>query len=154
METWTCDECGEPIKGAKAGWLEWYSYHPRKKEGPHGHGLRIVHHNLASPRKPRGDCYYSRRGQSGVLVLDNHLDVYLGPNGLMKLLSMIYDEVVPTNELLEVIKRLHIPGYEEARHHFADAIAAGVYEPNTPPGFPHTNQIEAICRFANERSDD
>ncbi|PTL77933.1 hypothetical protein [Vitiosangium sp. GDMCC 1.1324] len=80
------------------------------------------------------------------------MNEYLGSNGLMRLLAMIYDEELPTKEVLEVLKRLHIPGYEEARHHFEDAIAAGVYEPNTAPGFPHQKQIEAILRFVREQS--
>jgi hypothetical protein len=64
---------------------------------------------------------------------------------------MIYDDLVPKEEALEMIKRLHIPGYEEARHYFDEAIAEGVYEPNTAPGFPHQSQINAVLTYVRER---
>jgi hypothetical protein len=41
----------------------------------------------------------------------------------MRLLALIAEERAPTNDILEMIKRLHIRGYEQARLHFDEAIA-------------------------------
>jgi hypothetical protein len=69
----------------------------------------------------------------------------------MNLLGKLHDKAVPTEEVLEMIKRLHIPGYEEARHHFKSARAEGVYEPNTAWGYPFQYQIAAVLEFARNR---
>jgi hypothetical protein len=54
---------------------------------------------------------------------------------------------LPKDEVLEMIKRLHIPGYEHARQHFQRAIADGVFEPNMPDGYYWQSNIDAVLRF-------
>jgi len=141
---WTCDTCGFDIARAEDGWVEWLMV-----EFPKGNGLRLVHAYPASPRLDHPSrCQYGRvRGLN-----DLPLEDFVGPNGMMRLLAMLYDERAPKEELLEMIKRLHIPGYEQARHHFDDAIAEGVYEPNTAPGYPHQRQIKAVLDFIEQRN--
>ncbi|XHR31043.1 MAG: hypothetical protein ACFUZC_10870 [Chthoniobacteraceae bacterium] len=43
-----------------------------------------------------------------------------------------------------MIKRLHIHGYEHARLHFDEAIANGVFEPNTALGYHPQEDIKAV----------
>ena len=42
------------------------------------------------------------------------LDRFAGPDGLMLLLSMIAERELPLQELIELAKRVQIPGYEAA----------------------------------------
>ena len=42
----------------------------------------------------------------------------MGPDGLKRLLEMLAEDKVGKVELLEIIKRIHIPRYEQARLHF------------------------------------
>jgi hypothetical protein len=55
---------------------------------------------------------------------------------------------MPKDEALELIKRLHIPGYEQARLHFERAISEGVIERQYPPGYYNQSEIEAVLRFS------
>lgn len=140
-QTWICDVCGEPITSARDGWVEWLS----NRAG--GKGLRLVHHKPASPR---GSCQYDSRSDAygqGFTLSDLPLDEFLGPDGLMLLLSMLAEGELPKEEVLEMAKRLHIPGYEHARHHFARAISEGAFEPNMPEGYYWQSDIQATLDF-------
>ncbi|WPB74584.1 hypothetical protein KYC5002_36940 [Archangium violaceum] len=152
--TWRCDTCGQKIKSAKDGWVEWLHFFPATSSGPKGRGLRLVHNGGTSPRGISG-CQYGKGARNpNEMVNDLQLEEFLGADGLMHLLELIYDQKVPTEEVLEMIKRLHIPGYEEARLHFKSAISAGEYEPNTAPGFPFQSQIAGVLEFARRRQSD
>jgi len=117
---WYCDECGEPITRAKDGWLEW------RKVGPNGErseGFRIVHHFSASPRASgvrQGGCYYSEPpAGSDVLISNMHLEHFTDPlDGLARLTTSLQPSGARTADtagVLEVIRRLHVPLWEEAR---------------------------------------
>jgi hypothetical protein len=79
--------------------------------------------------------------------MDFDLGHFLGTDGLMELLSFIAYGKLPIGEILEIIKRLHIPGYEQARFYFDEAIANGVFEPNTMPGYYRQSEINAVLRY-------
>ena len=54
---------------------------------------------------------------------DMHLSDFIGSDGLVTLLSHIeFNDVKDNSELVEIIRRLHVPYYEEARkyHHVAE----------------------------------
>ncbi len=70
----------------------------------------------------------------------------------MELLLFIARGELPTPEVLEMIKRPRIPGYEHARLHFKDALAAGAFEPNTPEGYYTQSDISAILEFIRRQS--
>jgi hypothetical protein len=113
LQQWICDECGEVIAKPEDGWLEWFEsvhYHIAP------HGFRIVHHYNASPI---GGCYYTdRRRHSDILLSNNHLDDFLGQEGLDYLLGFMASPWRrPANPaaFIDIIRRLHIAGYEEAR---------------------------------------
>jgi hypothetical protein len=69
----------------------------------------------------------------------------------MLLLGKLEEGRLPQTEVLEMIKRLHIPGYERARHYFKEAIADYAFDPNTAPGYHYQDQIEATLRYVEER---
>jgi hypothetical protein len=85
----------------------------------------------------------------GFTLHDSHLNSFLGTDGLMLLLSMLAEGDLPKEEVLEMIKRLHIPGYEHARFHFERAIAQGVIEPHMPPGYYDQSDINAVLEFVS-----
>jgi hypothetical protein len=70
----------------------------------------------------------------------------------MQLLAMIADEELPRAELLEMIQRLHVPGYEEARPHLSEAVSSGLIEPNLPDGFHWQRDLETIIATYGEES--
>lgn len=122
LQQWVCDECGELIEKPEDGWLEWLS---SVSHNIPAMGFRIVHHKLASPR---GSCYYndSNKDVNPVFISDGHLDFYLGLNGLATLLTFFLDDKFKAGnpgEVAEIIRRLHLPHYEEARRYFHAAKA-------------------------------
>lgn len=145
--TWICDSCGSLIQDVSHGWVEWLI----RKDGDKrtGHGLRLVHH--CSAHTPLdGRCQYSSQiehDRDGSILNDLPLKSFVGADGLIELLALIAEGEVPTTEVLEMIKRLHVPGYEHARLHFDAAIAAGAFEPNTLPGYYSTDNIKAVLEF-------
>lgn len=66
------------------------------------------------------------RGKSN---LDGHLNSFVGSDGLVSLLSKFQHERVEENsELAEIIRRLHIPYYEEARKYHTEAETDGYFD--------------------------
>jgi len=149
--TWTCDRCGEPIKAAEDGWVEWLSR--STPEGRRGEGLRLVHAAPVSPLGP-GKCQYDRlsAAEEGV-VSDLGLPEFLGPDGLMRLLSRMADGSLPQDEVIEMIQRLFVRGYEQARPYFTEAITEGIIEPRMPNGFYFEDQIALILDYAKRHAD-
>ena len=85
---------------------------------------------------------------------DLQLEDFLGPNGpdgLMYLLSMLEQEMAPKAEVLELIRRLYVPGYEQARLYLEEAAAEGVYERRGATGFPRQREIQEVLEFVRGR---
>ena len=145
---WICDTCEEKIENPKDGWVEWIVV--RDGEKRKGRNLRLVHHMPASPLgKPKG-CQFDGKvefSKDRGIVADLSLEDFLGPNGLMRLLVFLSENELPKEDVLEMIKRLFIPGYEVARHHFDRAIYEGVFEPNMPKSYYFMSDIEATLKF-------
>ncbi|WP_262173788.1 hypothetical protein [Saccharococcus sp. Marseille-Q5394] len=117
IKQWICDACGEIIPNAESGWLEWYRDILPDDEIGKNKGYRIVHHDSR--------CMYNARllYKENKLTADMHLDHYVGHDGLVSLLSKVqYDTEENNEELVEIIRRLHVPYFEEARqlHHLAE----------------------------------
>jgi hypothetical protein len=119
LQQFICDECGGLIKKVDDGWLEWID----DSRTPI-HGFRIVHAQGASPRLNQGgNCYYPKSFGAS----DMHLKYFTGPDGLSLLLSFFAKEnTADPNELVAIIRRIHLPYYEEARPHLEKALDAGI----------------------------
>jgi hypothetical protein len=100
-------------------------------------GLRLVHVS----------CRYDERSEflkNGSLVEGLPLERFVGPDGLMMLLSMLAQGEMPRLELLELVKRVHIPGYEQTRDLFHDAIHGGAVAPLIGEGFYLQSEIREM----------
>jgi hypothetical protein len=122
LNQFICDRCGELIKNVEDGWLEWLD------DGKTPiHGFKIVHISGASPRaKEDGYCYYPESGA----VSNNPLSHFTDTNGLTYLISFLDRKLADPRELAEIIRRLHIPHYEEARQYLERALKEGFIDPN------------------------
>jgi hypothetical protein len=134
---WSCDSCGSPITGIEDGWVEWLASDKRGKTRLKG--VRLVHTRAASPKKrQKGGCQYDAAREfhdRRCLVEGLSLARFVGPDGLMLLLSFVASEEAPRNEVLELIKRVQIPGYELAIPYFQQAITQGLFVPSIGNGF-------------------
>lgn len=116
-----------------------------------GRGARILHADTGESESRR--CQYSdyEAETAGAVVGNLPLREFCGPDGLILLLEMLEEDALPKEEVLELIKRIHIPGYEQARSHFEQAIDEGVFEPNSAPGYYSQKEIKAVLRWAARR---
>ncbi len=111
-ERWYCDSCDEVIETVDDGWVEWIgekdsTLWTQYKE------IRLVHARKA--------CQFDEK-KHGEPVHDLPLEMFLGPDGLSRLLHFLEHWYVPSIQLIEFIRRLHVPGYEEARRDFPEAL--------------------------------
>lgn len=147
---WICDTCGGIIEIAEDGWVEWHNPVQNGKVERRGQDLRLVHHTKSHDQESK--CQFDNHDRQ-FMVKDVPLDWFLGSDGLMSLLALIAEDRVTSEEVLEMIKRLHIPGYEHTRLHFDEAISEGVFEPNTLPGYYHVSNIRAVDEWLKARAE-
>ncbi len=152
---WRCDSCGGLVSDLRAGWVEWLAAEDDKGK-PKVSGLRLVHHRntSASSRKPYG-CQYNPRDEfrrNRGIVEGLALDRFAGPDGLMLLFSMIAERELPAQELIELAKRVQIPGYEAVYELVHDAVNEGVIAPSISSGFYLQCEIWDVLRWAKHRT--
>ena len=104
---WHCASCPELITSVRDGWVEWLA-----SEDHSGatilSGLRLVH-----GKSCRYDVRTAFRNNRSV-VEGLSLECFVGPDGLVLLLSFLAAGELPTAEVIRLAKRVQIPGYELA----------------------------------------
>ncbi len=148
---WRCGTCGRPITRIEDGRVEWLACLDERGD-TRIKAVRLVHANTADSSAPGGCQYDARREfQNGGSVVEGlPLQRFVGADGLMLLLSLLAAEEMPRNELLELAKRVQIPGYELTHELFDEAIADGAYTPSIAPGYYLQSEIWALFRWANQ----
>lgn len=152
---WRCDSCGCFISDLLAGWVEWLAAEDAKGK-PTVSGLRLVHRRDTSPRwrEPYG-CQYDPRHEfrrNRGIVEGLALDRFAGPDGLMLLLSMIAERELPVQEVIELAKRVQVPGYEAVHELVHDAVSEGVIAPSISSGFYLQCEIWEVLKWAKCRA--
>jgi hypothetical protein len=143
---WICDNCGKKINNIEEGWVEWLELKDGNGIFNSYHGIRIVHSARCNYNQ---DLVYKK---FRAIVGDMDLQSFSGADGLIDLLLFISEGYFDNKEeLLEIIKRIHIPGYEEARLSFDEAIEEGVFEPNTKPGYYTQSNISAVLDYIKKK---
>jgi hypothetical protein len=117
--------------------IEWYSYVDDKGIS-HVGKLRLVHERSLSPLREmnRKGCALDMhetlyRGMSNGTIEHAPISEFLGPDGLMRLLSFMLKKGLPAKDLARMIKRLHVPGYDVARNFFLEAALQGIIQRET-----------------------
>ncbi len=152
---WRCDSCGERVPDLQAGWVEWLAAEDTRGK-PKVSGLRLVHRRNTSGRSPEEcGCRYNPRDEfrkNRGIVEGLALDRFSGPDGLMLLLSMIAERELPLQELIELAKRVQIPGYEAAYELVHDAVSQRVIAPCISSGFYLQCEIWDVLKWAKCRT--
>ena len=146
MKNWICDTCGGNIETPDDGWVQWITLGSSKL----GRDLQLVHKFDTSKGGRKDLCMFNQTAEYAKdkgIIADNSLSEFIGPDGLIRMMVFISHSELPTLEVLEMMKRLHIPGYEQARKHFKAAINAGIFEPNMPENFYSQSDINATIEF-------
>ena len=152
---WRCDSCGQLVPDLQAGWVEWLAAEDTRGK-PKVSGLRLVHRRNPSARSPEPClCRYNPRDEfrkNRGIVEGLALDRFAGPDGLMLLLSMIAERELPPQELIELAKRVQIPGYEAVYEMVRDAVSEGVITPSISAGFYLQCEIREVLEWAKYRT--
>ena len=139
----------------QAGWVEWLAAEDARGN-PKVSGLRLVHRRNRSPRgQELCGCRYDPRDEfrkNRGIVEGLALDRFAGPDGLMLLLSMIAEHELPAREVIELAKRVQIPGYEAVHELVHDAVSEGVIAPSISSGFYLQCEIWDVLKWAKYRT--
>jgi len=125
LEQWCCDACGDVIDGPEKGCLEWHTTHRTNTVS----GFRIVHRT--SKCTYQGIELATLGRTSTVLPLLDALD----SPGLGHMLEVMEEAITAGSardesltEFIEVLRRLHVPYYEEARLAWQAGIKEGIHD--------------------------
>jgi hypothetical protein len=150
LKQFICDTCGEIIEKPEDGWIEWiHSDDGMQTE------FNIVHHAGSSPRKIfNHEGCYQHGGRNG--RMDNNLNQYINPNVIMSFLlhfldigrhhdpSRNYIGKVNISEYVELVRRLTIPYYEEARLYWEMAKNDGYFDGENEISIYSVNFLKGI----------
>lgn len=141
-ERWICDKCNDPIKTVESGWVKWTK---NLNDGTLS-GFKIIHHPACKQPGPKFQ-------KTGLTAPGDPLKEFLGKDGLIRLLELLSKtNLEDQHELLEMIQRLHIPGYESARPHFEKAHAKGQLVPASKGVYyPTIKKIQEINEHYNKK---
>jgi hypothetical protein len=114
LRQWYCDECGELIERPRDGTVAYDSIREPSGEW-HAVRFRIVHNGNVR----NGECQGSPGG--GAVLGDKLLEDLAGSRAILSMLGTQSSD--PT--WAEVVRRVAVPLYEEARRYFRAAVSAG-----------------------------
>lgn len=142
---WICDSCGEKVyPNDNNGFVQWLTNY--NANAPNSYNIQIVHNSKSCLFTQE----YVRSLGNDTMYKDMPLEYYTGTDGLMNLLEIIsYNDFQDNEEVLEIIKRIHIPGYEVTRKYFTKAINEGIFEPNTKEDYYTQETINTIADHYN-----
>ena len=146
MAGWTCGSCEELITSVEDGCVEWLA--TEDATGEHLTGFRLVHRQRDLPTPT---CRYDQRlefARNQSIVEGLSLESFVGADGLMLLLSFLAQSSASTGEVLELAKRVQVPGYELVRDCIQPAVTAGFFHPAISHAFPLQSEIVGVLRWA------
>jgi hypothetical protein len=136
-----CDICRNPIDLAhhEPALLTWklIGWANEQQQRQMQSDFQIIHNH--------GDCP-KRGGNRGQSPLGD----FLNADFLMKILAQIQSKEISQNDGFEIIKRICIPGYDEGREHFLDAIQAEKIDPPAIPGNYSQDEIKTVLDWVAE----
>ena len=150
---WRCASCHRLITRVEDGWVEWLASEDRR-DGAVVSGFRLVHRTETPGRGLRQRyCRYDHRKvfqKNKSIVEGLALESFVGPDGLMTLLSFLDSGEFPKAEILELAKRVQIPGYEVARNLFGCRIVSKAFRPHLGHGYYLQSELRELVRAANQ----
>jgi hypothetical protein len=145
--TWICNTCGELIASAEQGLVEWVIEGHVTSGAKKARDLRLVHHNDHSLLET--GCQFDplvEHAKDRGTVVSHQLQLFLEPDGLTRLLMLLTEGKIPKAELILLILRLHILGYEHGRLYMDKAVEEGRVQLDLPGGFYWQHQLEEALK--------
>lgn len=128
-----CDICKEKIENVDDGDVKWNETTGEKRTCSN---LKLIHRTCLDEDEED--------------LSDRDLTSFLGYDGLMNFLEfLIDDKFEDIKEVVEMIKRLHINGYEVVKDYIPEAIEKGVIDINSEQTCIDQGRIRAIIDYLN-----
>jgi len=144
LQQWICDTCKQIIENVDEGWLEWYDDVNTFEVG----GYRIVHYD------PKCQYDVDKLDYRNKSVADVPLKDAFGSDGLVMLLSHYeHMKVADPKEITDIIRRLHVPYYEEARMYWGRATEDNFFEGFNEFKAYRQDTLETIIRTYSDIQD-
>ena len=128
LKGWRCDRCGRLITAIEEGWVEWLASENGDEEEVLS-GLQLVHRGSIPTNGQKQGCRYDSLKEfrkRKTIVEGLPLERFVGPDGLMMLFSFLAAGSLPRGEILQLAKRVQIPGYELARSLLQESSSSNV----------------------------
>jgi hypothetical protein len=116
-------------------------------------GLQLVHRGSIRPNGNKEDCRYDLLKEfrkSKTLVEGLPLERFVGPDGLMMLFSFLAAGSLPIGEILELAKRVQIPGYELARSFLQASTSSNIVTQSLGHGCYLQSEIRQMIALASD----
>jgi hypothetical protein len=114
---WRCASCDQLITSIDDGWVEWLALE-NGRDAAILSGMRLIHRRGLRAKKGKSafhcDSRKQLRNQAGI-VEGLALEYFVGPKGLLLLLSLVEDGEFPREDIVELARRVQVPGYELSR---------------------------------------
>lgn len=114
---WRCASCDRLITSIDDGWVEWLALE-NGRDAAILSGVRLIHRRGGGTPKGKRACQYDPRKQlrnQARIVEGLALECFVGPNGLLLLLSLVEAGQFPREDIVELARRVQVPGYESSR---------------------------------------
>jgi hypothetical protein len=151
---WRCDCCGRLITNIADGWVEWLAFEDEYGTTIVG-GVRLTHRRATGARTRGRGCRYDARKEfrnNASIVEGLALERFVGPDGLMLLLSLVEAGEFRKQDLLELAKRVQVPGYELVRDLICEATAGRVCTPFLGKKYYLQSEMQELLAWASEES--
>ena len=134
LKQFYCDACGRLITHPEHAWVEWlHTDNPLTKEMEF-HSYKLVHHIEGSPFTDLDGCYhYKYRTNSNICHWQDFTNDYI-----------LYPQARDIREYTEIMRRLTVPYYEEARYYIQQAAPNLDYYHYLNPQLPNSRFFEEI----------
>lgn len=114
---WRCASCDQLITSIADGWVEWLALE-NGRDAAILSGVRLIHRRGVRAKKGKIACHYDSRKRlrnPAKIVEGLALEYFVGPNGLLLLLSLVEAGEFPREDIVELARRVQVPGYELSR---------------------------------------
>jgi hypothetical protein len=149
---WRCASCGRLITSVEDGWVEWLVDGEDDKGASTISGFRLVHDDQsAGAPGVRGGCRYhfdQEFARHRNIVEGLPLARFVGFDGLMLLFFFISSGEMPLEDVLELAKRVQIPGYEQSRDLLQNLLTKGLFSASIGEGFYLQSEIQTVSQWA------
>ena len=128
FQEYSCAVCGKKIP-VEDGMLHWLQKKTDENDTSSLETLVDIH--ICCRRKPCNRVFENRAINEGLHEQWDHLDSFVGTDKIDNLLTFPIERIVPRElykKYLDILRRLSLPYYEEARLYFSRADSDGYIE--------------------------